>query len=156
MEQWLFPQVLPEQLAEYVTEDWNNITNWVNSLHITTGVPRRWSWFQLYLDYQKRYPHGSPWYHQNTKEWRISQTRPKVSFLKQVRWFNAYITKVGQHIVGRMPITLQIPDSCYISFRTKTLPVSVTDGRHYEVENILGQWKTCLSTPKELMDVMEG
>ena len=55
-----------------------------------------------------------------------------------------------------MPINLQIPDSCYISFRTKTLPVSVTEGRHIEVENILGQWNTCFSTPKELEDVLDG
>ena len=156
MEPWLFPTVLPEPLSEYMTADWNNIVSWVVSLHEAVGTPRRWSWFQLYLDFQKRFPSGGPWYHSGTKQWRISQTRPKSSFLKQVRWFNSYIVKVGQQVVTRMPINLQIPDSCYISFRTKTLPVSVTEGRHIEVENILGQWNTCFSTPKELEDVLDG
>ena len=153
MEPWIFPAELPSGLAEYRTEDWNNITAWVTSLHMGDGTPRRWSWFQLYLDFQRQFEDGTPWYHQNTKEWCISQTRPKVSFLKQVRWFNAYILKVGQHLVGTMPIRQQIPDSCYVSFRTKTLPVCVSEERHMEVENILGQWRSCYSTPKELGQV---
>ena len=156
MEPWQFPLTLPPSLAEYRTEDWAIITRWVESLHMPEGTPRRWSWFQMYLDFQQQSSTGTPWYHQNTKEWRISQTRPKVSFLKQVRWFNAYILKVGQQVVGRMPVRLQIPDSCYISFRTKTLPVSITEERHCGVEEILGQWSTCFSTPKEIGDLVEG
>ena len=156
MEPWQFPTVLPQQYSEYMTADWSNIVTWVTSLHEPEGSPRRWSWFQLYLDFQQRYPSGGPWYHQGTKHGRISQTRPKSTFLKQVRWFNSYIAKIGQLVVDKMPINLQIPDSCYISFRTKTLPVSVTDGRHISVENLLGQWSTCFSTPKELEDVLGG
>lgn len=113
------------------------------------------SWFQLYLDFQPHFPAGGPWYHQGTKQWRFSQTRLKVSFLKQVRWFNSYITKVGQQLHSRIPINPQIPDSCFISFRTKTLPVSVTEGRHLAVENILGQWSSCFATPKELSDIFD-
>ena len=54
MEPWQFPTVLPQQYSEYMTADWSNIVAWVTSLHEPEGSPRRWSWFQLYLDFQQR------------------------------------------------------------------------------------------------------
>lgn len=150
MEDWRFPTTLPEHLSEYAMQRQIGRT-----LQLGFCLCMTRSWFQLYLDFQQHFPAGGPWYHQGTKQWRFSQTRLKVSFLKQVRWFNSYITKVGQQLHSRIPINPQIPDSCFISFRTKTLPVSVTEGRHLAVENILGQWSSCFATPKELSDIFD-
>lgn len=155
MEDWLFPERLPAQLSDYATADWANIFSWVTSVHDPEGIPKRWSWFQIYLDFLEKYPAGGPWYHLGTKQWRFSQTRPKSSFLKQVRWFNSYILKVGQQVVEKMPINYQIPDSCFISFRTKTLPVRVKEERHMAIERSLGQWNSNFATPKELADVLD-
>ena len=159
-EQWLwksgfFHIGLPAHLSEYVTADWTNIQSWVTTLHDPEGNTKRWSWFQLYIDYRLKYPAGSPWYHLGSKQWRFSQTRPKSTFLKQVRWFNAYISKVGQHLVEKMPINQQNPDSCYICFKTKTLPVRVPEERHLALEQFLGTFKNCFTTPKELLAVMD-
>lgn len=155
MEEWRFPEHLPAQLSDYSTADWANVFSWVTTMHDPEGTPKRWSWFQMYLDFKTSYPSGGPWYHSGTKQWRFSQTRPRSTFLKEVRWFNSYITRVGQHVIDKFPINYQIPDSCYISFRTKTLPVQIKEAKHLAIERLLGQWKTCFATPKELLDVMD-
>ena len=150
MDEWKLPQVLPPDLQDYDTGEWTQLASWVDTLHESTGRVYRWTWYQLFLDYHIHFPGSGPWYHQSSKTWKESSSRPTQDLTKCVRWFNSYLIRIAKKLETPLPTKHMRPDSTVLAFWSNTLTVQVSEERQRQVDEWLCEWSTCFTAPKEL------
>ena len=151
MQPWLLqPDDLPWRFKIPAHDDF---LEWVRSLHADDGVVQRWSWWELYIDAQLRYPLLNPWYSTKQHRWMSGTPAPDVPFLKRSRSFSKFITQYAKAIAQPLPTQLACPASAHLSFWCTTLPVTTTVARQIEIDRWLGQHLTGASRTKDLRSV---
>ena len=126
---------------------------WVHSLHSVDGTVQRWSWWELCIDAQLRYPLLNPWYNTKQHRWLSGTNAPSVPFLKRARSFSKFVTQIAKAIDQVLPTQLACPASAHLSFWTTTLPVVATQARQTAVDQWLGQHVTGASRTRDLRSV---
>ena len=150
MDDWKLPGILPDNMQDYETGEWAQIAQWIESLHGTSGRVYRWTWYQLFLDYHLHFPGSGPWYHQSSKTWRSSDTRPTQDLTKCVRWFNSFLQRTAKKLEKPLPVKHMRADSSVLAFWSNTLTVRISEERQRKVDEWLCEWATCFTAPKEL------
>ena len=151
MVSWTFPEHdVPWRFAIPGIADFSK---WVDSLHQDSGIVRRWSWWELYIDIQLHYPHISPWYDTKTHRWKGNSMPSATPFLKRSRSFAKFVTQYSKHIQFSLPTKLAIPACAHMSLWTNTLPVTVTEDRQRSVDEWLGQFVTGVGRTTDLRSV---
>ena len=144
MDDWKLPRILPDNMQDYETGEWAQIAQWIESLHGTSGRVYRWTWYQLFLDYHLHFPGSSgPWYHQSSKTWRSSETRPTQDLTKCVRWFNSFLQRTAKKLEKPLPVKHMRADSSVLAFWSNTLTVRISEKRQRKVDEWLCEWATC-------------
>ena len=142
MQPWQFPHELPPAALKFNIPEVAVLFQWIRELQQGTEEPIRWSWWELYVDVNLQHVQCSPWFCSKTKTWKGADTHQPVPFLKRVRSFAQYITKLAKFLDIQLPTQLACPAGSMISFWATTLPVVVPHTRVTAVDQWMGQWLT--------------
>lgn len=135
MDNWIQLNPLPEQLAAYDIPTWPNIAQWILSLH-TGGQIYRWSWIQLVVDFRAQLDIQIPWFKQGIQQW-FGHNAPKADLLKQARNPSLFLQEIARNHGHPLPMRVAYPHSAILTYRTKTVTVSILESRQKNVEAFL-------------------
>ena len=140
MQPWEFPIPLPPEASHFQVPETDQILAWIRDLHQGEGDPVRWSWWELFVDANLQFQQCGPWYCHQEHKWKGASCQPAVPFLKRVRSFSQYLTKLAKCLQHTLPTKLACPVGSQISFWTTTLPVVIPQSRIVAVDQWLGRW----------------
>eukprot|EP00438_Fugacium_kawagutii_P026054 Skav224816 [mRNA] locus=scaffold21:141297:147109:- [translate_table: standard] len=149
MRTWTFPTALSGSAARYYIDDWPHIREWVDTLHTGTETAW-WSWYQLYADFQLRYPDKGPWYSIKDKRWYSRSAMPPSPFVTRARWLTTFLGQIAHALERPLPTEKVKPHSTVIGFWINCLTVRVTPARQQQVDQWLGSHKPTFLRSSEL------
>ena len=148
MEPWLFPQD-HECHPNYRLPRHEEIIAWNHGLHLDDGVPQRWSWWELYVDISFVLPSFAPAYSIPKNKW-IEGDVEGIPFLKRTKSFARYMHRLAKQLSIELPARHTRPQTCHISWWTKTLPVRVPLARSAAIDAWLGKYVSGITKTSDL------
>ena len=148
MEPWFFP-LDHDCHPNYRLPRHEEIIAWNHGLHLDEGVPQRWSWWELYIDICFVIPSFAPAYSIPRNKW-IEADVEGIPFLKRTKSFARYIHRLASQLGVELPARHTRPQTCHITWWTKTLPVRVPLARSAAIDQWLGRFISGVTKTSDL------